>query len=165
MKWTEEQDDVLRENASLGAKTCRELIANATGAVHTVAAVQRRASRLGLSMERVERCPECGCMRRSLNPDSGLCETCHVHRLSEPYERELAEMKEAYRLIKAGEHPGLAEANRRYDRARQNRSRWARRLKSKCGESVKLSNSLSNARSGDEKTFGKESICKCSSRS
>lgn len=83
MRWTKGQDAILREFGYLGARKCAQMIRRKTGVTRTVYAVQRRASRIGVSLFEHETCPGCGRLVKRLR-QTGFCDVCHERRASEP---------------------------------------------------------------------------------
>ena len=144
MRWTEEQDEALRANAHKGPEGCCEAIAAETGAVRSPQSVQRRASRLGGSMARLVQCPRCKQLRPSLNKTDGLCETCHMALLADRQEALRDELSRKLDAIKHGRDEEFEAERKRYDAHRQANRRLRERIR-KCGDSVKLSETLSNA--------------------
>ncbi len=125
MRWTAEQDDVLRESAHLGAAGAARELLSRCGARHTVRAVEMRASRIRCSLERLSECPSCGVVGAALNRQTGMCPLCteryHLERERAFHERLLAEIADA----EGGEE--VAAARRERDRLRQRNSRLCRK--------------------------------------
>lgn len=125
MRWTEEQDDVLREVSLHGAAFAAAEIARRCGVAHTVRAVEMRASRIHCSLAVQTVRPECERVGLTLSRQTGLCPLCtelyHLEQeraFSEQLERERAEV----------EASGELEATRRErDRLRQRNSRLCRK--------------------------------------
>lgn len=125
MRWTEEQDDVLREVSFHGAAFAAAEIARRCGVTHTVRAVEMRASRIHCSLAVQTVCPECGRVGLTLNRQTGLCPLCteryHLEQeraFNEQLERERAEIEES------GE---LETTRRERNRLRQRNSRLCRK--------------------------------------
>lgn len=152
MRWTDEQDDVLMAHAHLGPEGCCEALARETGAVRSPQSVQRRASRLGASMARLEECPRCGQLRPRLNRTTGLCETCHMSLLADRQEAVRDQLARKLEALKGGGDEEFERERKRYDSNRQANKRLRERIR-KCEDSVKLSKSLSNASSEVTKSF------------
>ncbi len=97
LRWTEEQESVLRAAAHLGAEACAEEIRRQTGAERSPGAVKMHASRCGIPMVRFEICPGCGRKSQRLNRQTGLCRACNArHRTQEQKElhaRLVAELR------------------------------------------------------------------------
>lgn len=94
MRWTEEQDDVLREVSFRGAAE----IERRRGAAHSVRAVEMRASGIHCSLAVQTVCPECGAVGVMLNRQTGMCWLCseryHLEQgraFNEQLEREAVE--------------------------------------------------------------------------
>lgn len=100
MRWTEEQDDVLREVSFHGAAFAAAEIARRCGVAYTVRAVEMRASRIHCSLAVQTVRPECGRVGLTLNRQTGLCPLCteryHLEQeraFNEQLERERAEVE------------------------------------------------------------------------
>lgn len=125
VRWSEEQDDVLRECSFRGAAYARDEIERRCGAVHTLHAVELRASRIHCSLAVQTVCPECGAVGVVINRQTGLCRLC-TERYHLEQERAFAEVLERERA--EAEDPGrIAEARRERDAQRQRNSRTCRR--------------------------------------
>lgn len=75
-RWTRRQEQILRESGHMGAEAVRERIARECGVVHSVRAIEVRASRIRASLRVLDTCPECGAIGVTLNKRSGLCPLC-----------------------------------------------------------------------------------------
>lgn len=125
MRWDDVQIEILREFSSLGAEAVADLIMQRTGVLRSASSVQRKASRLGLSMAKCETCPKCGRVMKRLNPKSGLCPTCEVKRRTERQRRFNEMLDEEIREIeRSKEHK---DAEREYQAWRQKTSRKSRK--------------------------------------
>ncbi len=125
MRWTAEQDEVLRENAHLGAAAAASAIRRQCGARHTPKAVELRASRIRCSLALREVCPRCGTIGVGLNKQTGMCRLC-TERYHLERERAFNEQLEAERAaVEEGE--AVAAARRERDRLRQRNSRLCRK--------------------------------------
>ena len=125
MRWTEEQDDILREVSFHGAAHVADEIFRRCGVRHTVRAVEMRASRIHCSLAVQTVCPACGRVGLTLNRQTGLCPLCteryHLEQeraFNEQLERERAEIEAS------GE---LERTRRERDRLRQRNSRLCRK--------------------------------------
>lgn len=125
MRWTEEQDDVLREVSFRGAAFAAAEIERRCGVAHSVRAVEMRASRIHCSLAVRTVCPSCGAVGVNLNRQTGLCRRCteeyHLAQeraFSEQLERERAEAEDAAEID---------DVRRERDRIRQRNSRTCRR--------------------------------------
>ena len=124
MRWTEEQDDVLREVSFRGAAFAAAEIERC-GAAHSVRAVEMRASRIHCSLAVQTVCPECGAVGVMLNRQTGMCRLC-----SERYhlEQERAFNEQLEREREAVENGAtIEEVRRERDRLRQRNSRLCRK--------------------------------------
>lgn len=140
MRWTREQDSILRELASFGAEACRDAIYSRTGAMRSVGATERHANRIGVSLVRFETCPRCARKVARLKSSSNLCSACHEIFLAE---RVREERDALLREIRSdGNDESYEKGRRAYASARQQKSRVARRR----GDFVDLSVDLSVAR-------------------
>ena len=125
MRWTEEQDDVLRELSYLGAEAVAEMIRRRCGASHSVRAVEMRASRIHCSLAVRTVCPECGAVGVGLNRQTGMCRLCtELFHLEQ--ERAFNEQLEAERSA-AEDDERIAAVRRERDRLRQRNSRLCRK--------------------------------------
>lgn len=117
MRWTPEQEALLRIYGNRGPEYCRNLIFKKFGVYRTVEATKRHASRIKASMTRYETCPECGRIKKKLNARTGICEACNYERLW----RKSIEKEQRIReqLLKGGETDGEKQARRKYDNQRQ----------------------------------------------
>ena len=125
MRWTEEQDDVLREVSFHGAAFAAAEIARRCGVAHTVRAVEMLSSRIHCSLAVQTVSPKCGRVGLTLNRQTELCPLCtdlyHLKReraFNEQLERERVEVEAS------GE---LEAARRERDRLRQRNSRLCRK--------------------------------------
>lgn len=125
MRWTEEQDDVLREVSFHGAAFAAAEIARRCGVAHTVRAAEMLASRIHCSLAVQTVCPKRGRVGLTLNRQTELCPLCtdryHLKQewaFNKQLERERAEVEAS------GE---LEAARRERDRLRQRNSRLCRK--------------------------------------
>ncbi len=125
MRWTEEQDEVLRECAHLGAEAAAAAIRRRCRARHSVRAVEMRASRIRCSLARLPVCAGCGAVGVSLNRQTRMCPLC-TERYHLEQERAFAEVLEAERAA-AEDAAAVASVRRERDRLRQRNSRTCRR--------------------------------------
>lgn len=125
MRWTEDQDDVLREVSFRGAAFAADEIARRCGARHTVRAVEMRASRIHCSLAVRTVCPECGAVGVMINRQTGLCRRCTENYHLEQ-ERAFNEQLERERRA-AEESSEIDEVRRERDKMRQRNSRLCRR--------------------------------------
>ena len=123
--WTEEQDDVLREVSYRGAAYAAAEIERRCGVVHSVRAVEMRASRIHCSLAIQTVCPQCGAVGVKINRQTGMCRRC-----SEEYhlaqERAFNEQLERERAA-AEDAPEIDDVRRERNRVRQLNSRLCRR--------------------------------------
>lgn len=125
VRWSEEQDDVLRECSFRGAAYARDEIERRCGTAHTLHAVELRASRIHCSLAVQTVCPECGAVGVVINRQTGLCRLC-TERYHLEQERAFAEVLERERA-EAEDPERIAEARRERDAQRQRNSRTCRR--------------------------------------
>ena len=125
LRWTDEQDDVLREVCYLGADAVAEMIRRRCGVSHSARAVEMRASRIHCSLALRTVCPECGAVGVGLNRQTGMCRMC-TERFHLEQERAFNEQLESERA--AAEDPeAVAGVRRERDRLRQRNSRLCRK--------------------------------------
>lgn len=125
LRWTEEQDDVLREVCFRGAEFAAAEIWRRCGVRHSTRAVEMRASRIHCSLALRTVCPGCGAVGVLLNRQTGMCRLC-TERFHLEQERAFNEQLEAERL--AVEEGREVEAVRRErDRLRKQNSRMRRK--------------------------------------
>lgn len=158
-KWTQEQEAILEELASLGPEAIAAEIAERTGKVRTARAVQRHASRMRVSLVRYQTCPRCGRARRRLNRWSGLCEYCNMRELRDRQQRESAELDRIRREVErdATGDPEYKAMQRDYNRVMRDNERKAEELGVRrrnegwawtgYGDSANLSTKMSTPRS------------------
>ena len=125
MRWSEEQDDVLRECSFLGARAAADEIARRCGARHSVRAVEMRASRIHCSLAVQTVCPECGAVGVVINQQSGKCRLC-TERYHLEQERAFNEQLEAERALADG-GAEVDAVRRERDKLRQRNSRLCRK--------------------------------------
>ena len=124
-RWTEEQDDVLREVSFQGAAFAAAEILRRCGVAHSVRAVEMRASRIHCSLAVQTVCPSCGAVGVNLNRQTGMCRRC-TEEFHLEQERAFAEQLERERIA-AEEAPEIDDVRRERDRVRQQNSRTCRR--------------------------------------
>lgn len=123
--WTVRQEEVLRENAYRGAEAAALAIFAECGVRRSAHAVEMHASRIHVSLRKLETCPECGAAGVRLMRVSGMCQLC-TERQHVAEERAFAELLAAEAAgCEAG--PELEAARREYARLRQANSRMRRR--------------------------------------
>lgn len=125
VRWSEEQDDVLRECSFRGARAARDEIERRCGVSHTLHAVELRASRIHCSLAVQTVCPECGAVGVVINRQTGLCRLC-TERYHLAQERAFGEVLAAERA-EAEDAGRIAEVRRQRDAQRQRNSRTCRR--------------------------------------
>ena len=126
MRWTEEQDEIMRELASRGAKAVSKAIKERTGVSRSESAVRMHASRIGVSLLSYERCPGCGGDVKRLNRDSGLCPTCHRKLRSGQLRSDTRETLK--RIEAAKKSPEYKRAQAEFNAARRQHQRARKRL-------------------------------------
>ena len=125
VRWSDEQDDVLRECSFRGARAARDEIERRCGVSHSLHAVELRASRIHCSLAVQTVCPECGAVGVVINRQTGLSRLC-TERYHLAQERAFGEVLAAERA--EAEDPGrIAEVRRQRDAQRQRNSRTCRR--------------------------------------
>ena len=125
VRWDEAQTEILRQFANLGAEAVAEIIAQRTGAIHTPASVQRKASRMGVSLALAEVCPGCGRRMRRLDRETGLCPVCKIKFQAERQKRFNAQLDAEITAIK--QEKEYRDAIKDYQAARQETSRKTRK--------------------------------------
>jgi hypothetical protein len=125
LRWTEEQDDVLREVSYLGAAAASEAIRWRCGVRHSVRAVEMRASRIHCSLAVRTVCPGCGAVGVGLNRQTGMCRMC-TETFHLEQERAFNAQLEAERAA-AEDGDAVAAVRRERDRLRQRNSRLCRK--------------------------------------
>ncbi len=76
MRWTDEQDAVIRELGHKGVDAVRRELVRRCHALHTVYAIKRRAVRIHASLRKRTVCPECGAIGVHINRQSKMCIRC-----------------------------------------------------------------------------------------
>ena len=125
MRWTAEQDDVLREVSYLGADAVADMIRRRCGVRRSAHAVEMRASRIHCSLALRTVCPECGAVGVGLNRQTGMCRMC-TERFHLEQERAFNEQLEAERVA-AEDGEEIAAVRRERERLRQRNSRLCRK--------------------------------------
>lgn len=123
--WTEERDDVLREVSFRGAAYAAAEIERRCGVVHSVRAVEMRASRIHCSLAVQTVCPSCGAVGVKINRQTGMCPLC-TERYHLEQERAFNEQLERERAACEGSAE-LADVRRERDMMRRRNSRLCRR--------------------------------------
>ena len=125
MRWTDEQDAVIRELGHKGVDAVRRELVRRCHALHTVYAIKRRAVRIHASLRKRTVCPECGAIGVHINRQSKMCIRCtELLRLEEA--KAFEELLEQER--RGAEEGGGNEQKTR--RRAENRERKARAGKS-----------------------------------
>ena len=123
--WTEEQDDVLREESFRGVAFAAADIARPCGVRHSVRAVEMRASRIHCSLAVQTVCPSCGAVGVKINRQTGMCRRCtEEYHLAQ--ERAFNEQLERERVA-AEEAADTDDVRRERDMMRQRNSRLCRK--------------------------------------
>ena len=125
MRWTDEQDDVLRAHSYLGAAAAARAIRAQCGAAHSVRAVEMRASRIHCSLAVRACCPGCGAVGAALNRQTGLCPLC-TEKYHLAQERAFNAQLEAERAA-AEDVEAVAAVRRERDMMRKRNSRLRRK--------------------------------------
>ncbi len=122
MRWTEDQDDVLRAYCYLGADAVAERIWRECGVRRSAKSVIDRACRNHVSLVVRSVCPGCGATGVKINRSTGMCRRCserqHLEEeraFRETLERERAEAEADSDEIDAlhREREALRQANKR----------------------------------------------------
>ncbi|MDN0055552.1 hypothetical protein [Collinsella ihumii] len=123
--WTTGQEELLRELGHLGAEAVREEMRRRFGVERSRRSIEVHASRIHVSLRRLEVCPMCGAVGVHLNRQSGACSRCTV----EMHVAEEAAFNEILELEARGceEGPELEAARREWARLRQRNSRLMRK--------------------------------------
>jgi hypothetical protein len=125
MRWTEGQDDVIRECCYRGAVYVADEIFRRFGVRRDPHAVEMRASRIGVSLAVRSTCPRCGAVGVRLRQSTGLCALCTTE-LFRDKAKAFNDLLEAERA-EAEDPARLAAARREWDRLRKANSRLRRR--------------------------------------
>jgi DnaJ-class molecular chaperone len=125
MRWSSEQDDVLRECSFKGAAFARDEIERRCGARHSLHAVELRASRIHCSLAVQTVCPECGAVGVVINRQTHLCRRCteEFHLAQERAFNEQLERERAH----AEDAADIDDVRRERDMMRQRNSRLCRK--------------------------------------
>lgn len=110
VRWTEGQDDVIRECSFRGAEFVAGELLRRCGVARSAHAVEMRASRIRCSLAVQTVCPDCGAVGLTLNRQSGLCPRC-TERLHVEQQRAFAEQLEAERVEALAEAEELRREN------------------------------------------------------
>lgn len=146
MKWTPEQEQILREFGNRGAAYCRNLIFKRFNVYRSISATERHASRIMASMAQIQICPMCGRVVRKLNRNSGICEVCNYDRL---WREQIEEEKRLVNELKrGGDEVASSNAKRRYDAQRRKVARVRAQV---CADFVDLSRKMSISSSERQK--------------
>lgn len=125
MRWTEEQDDILREVSFLGVRAARDEIYRRTGAHHTCRAVEMRASRIHCSLAIRTVCPSCGAVGVKINRQTGMCPRC-TEQFHLEQERAFNELLERERA-QAEDEGEISAIRRERNRLRQANNRMCKK--------------------------------------
>ena len=123
MRWTDEQDRIMRETASRGAEAVAKAIKAKTGVSRSVSAVKMHASRIGVSLMAHENCPRCGMPVKKLHRDTGLCPRCNKREKAAQKRSRYSELMTAVNSVDK-DYPA---AVRDYNAARRQLQRAERR--------------------------------------
>ncbi len=123
MRWTERQDDVIRECCFRGADYVAAEIRRRYGVERSRRAVEMRASRLGASLAVQSVCPACGAVGLKINRQSRMCPRC-TERMHVEERRAFCEGLELERAAAVAEAEELRRENAML-RKRQSRARAA----------------------------------------
>lgn len=123
--WTTGHEDVLRELCFYGAQAVSDEIYRRFGAYHSPHACEMHASRIHVSLRKLDVCPECGAVGVHLNRQTGLCPLC-TERQHVAEEQTFNELLQAERDVAEGS-PEIEELRRKYASLRQRNARLRRR--------------------------------------
>lgn len=118
MRWTEEEDDVLRAYCYEGAQAVCKRIWDECGVRRSVRAVECRASRNHVSLVVRSICPGCGATGVKINRTTGLCRKCSERQHLEE-ERAFHETLERERAEAEGDSAELDAMHREREALRQ----------------------------------------------
>ena len=116
----------MRERGYLGAEGVRRALLEEYGVERSIHAIEMHASRIHVSLRRLEVCPECGAAGVRINRVSGMCPLC-TERQHVEEERAFGELLAA-EAAGCEEGPALDAARREYARLRQQNSRTCRKF-------------------------------------
>lgn len=116
-RWTTGQVDALMRYGADGVDKCIEVIEGRYGVRRSRECVQKKASRLGISLCERATCPICGRTVRRLRETSGLCDVCHERAFTGPREEMARVMRESEYTKE--EKDAIDDARRERNRNRQ----------------------------------------------
>lgn len=122
-RWTSGQIQVLRRYGPQGVDKCVRMIYGRYGVRRTRECVQKKASRLGISLCERATCPRCGRTVRRLRETSGLCDVCHERAFTGPREEMSRVMRESEYTKEEKDAIGEAKRERNRNRQRAHRER------------------------------------------
>lgn len=125
MRWTNEQDDVIRELGHRGVLVVRRELIRRCRALHSIHAIEQRACRIHASLKIRSVCPGCGVIGAHMNRQTKMCPMCS-ERLRLEEERAFNEILEREREeAEGGER--IEEMQRERATLRQRNSRLCRK--------------------------------------
>lgn len=125
MRWTDEQDAVIREMGHKGVDAVRRELVLRCHALHSIYAIKQRATRIHASLKKRNVCPECGAIGVHINRQSKLCIRCtELLRLEEAQAFEELLEKERQEA-EEGEH--IEAIRRERAKIRQRNARTCKR--------------------------------------
>lgn len=122
--WTTGQEELLRELGHRGVEAVQAEMRRRFGVERSRRSIEVHASRIRVSLRRLEVCPGCGAVGVHLNRQSGMCARCTL----EMHVAEEAAFNEILELEARGceEGPEIEAARREWARLRQRNSRLCR---------------------------------------
>ncbi len=125
MRWTDEQDAVIRELGHKGVSVVRRELVRRCKALHSAHAIEQRACRIHASLKVRTVCPGCGVIGSHINRQTHMCPRCsELMRLEE--ERAFNELLEREREEAEGGEQ-IEEMQRERAKLRQRNSRLCRK--------------------------------------
>lgn len=122
-RWTSGQVDALMRYGADGVDKCIQVIEGRYGVLRSRTCVQKKASRLGISLCERATCPVCGRTVRRLRETSGLCDVCHERAFTGPREEMSRVMRESEYTKEEKDAIGEAKRERNRNRQRAHRER------------------------------------------
>ena len=127
-EWTTRQEEILRERCYEGAEAVSDAIYAECGIRRSPHSIETHASRIHVSLRRLETCPECGRVAQQLNRKSGMCAPCteamHVDEELVFNELLMAECRQTDENCEE-----VQRLRREYARLRQAKSRLCRKYR------------------------------------
>ena len=121
--WTSGQEEMLRANAHMGARMCRDLIYEEYGIYREIEATKRHALRIGVSLRKYEICPKCGGRSLEVEQATGFCKVCFM---KSKVRQEKALQQQMRREALRKENHEYSEARRQYLTLQRANQRFAK---------------------------------------